>query len=102
MSQETVSPVLADLIGTLHSPTCLEAVFPGRGSVFGCWDLMLWMSSPFDYPPHLLLGACGADTNPGDPSFPRWSTFRSCDPGLRAVARAIYDTRPIQGCWGGG
>eukprot|EP00667_Euglena_gracilis_P002273 EG_transcript_2273 len=35
------------------------------------------------------------DTNPGDPSFPRWSTFRSCDPGLRAVARAIYDTRPI-------
>eukprot|EP00668_Euglena_longa_P024139 GGOE01030153.1.p1 GENE.GGOE01030153.1~~GGOE01030153.1.p1 ORF type:complete len:970 (-),score=281.25 GGOE01030153.1:118-2670(-) len=35
------------------------------------------------------------DVTPGNLSFPAWSAFRSCDPGLRTVAQYISDHRPI-------
>eukprot|EP00668_Euglena_longa_P042319 GGOE01055929.1.p1 GENE.GGOE01055929.1~~GGOE01055929.1.p1 ORF type:complete len:994 (-),score=275.65 GGOE01055929.1:1173-3797(-) len=37
---------------------------------------------------------CGTnETAPGDPSLPTWSSLRSCDPGLRALARWLFQNR---------
>eukprot|EP00667_Euglena_gracilis_P016658 EG_transcript_17465 len=35
------------------------------------------------------------DVQPGDPSLPAWSSLRSCDPGLRAVAEWVAGSRSV-------
>eukprot|EP00668_Euglena_longa_P024145 GGOE01030159.1.p1 GENE.GGOE01030159.1~~GGOE01030159.1.p1 ORF type:complete len:969 (-),score=259.89 GGOE01030159.1:118-2667(-) len=42
-----------------------------------------------------VVRPCTPNETLGNPSFPAWSAFRSCDPGLREVAQYITDHRPI-------
>eukprot|EP00668_Euglena_longa_P025439 GGOE01031793.1.p1 GENE.GGOE01031793.1~~GGOE01031793.1.p1 ORF type:complete len:987 (-),score=303.47 GGOE01031793.1:1084-3660(-) len=96
VNSSTTPPTLLGVVQSLSTLVGMQYVLSSLvGASDGMYLAMLMNDTNLTTAGSIVRQCNANETPPGDPSLPLWSSLRSCDPGLRAVAQQLANNRSV-------